>query len=206
MSRQGDKGPADLTSRGAATRARIVEAAADLVQCQGAAGTSVDEVLAAAKVSKSQLYHYFVDKDALILAVVERQAERVLVGSEPLLAGLADVAGLRAWRDAVVAANGRTLAAGGCPLGSLVGELAEQSRFRAALAAGFARWTDYFILGLERMQASGRLRPEADPKRLATGIMVALQGGLLLAQTQRDIAPLAIALEMALDRVEAFAV
>jgi hypothetical protein len=104
-----------------------------------------------------------------------------------------------------VAANGETLAAGGCPLGSLVGELAEQSRFRAALAAGFARWTEYFVRGLERMQAAGRLRPEADPQRLATGLMVALQGGLLLAQTQRDITPLAIALEMATARVELFA-
>jgi AcrR family transcriptional regulator len=205
MSTHSDKGSAELTRRGAATRARIVDAAAELVQCQGAAGTSVDEVLAAAKVSKSQLYHYFADKDALILAVVERQAERVLAGSEPLLAGLDDMAGLRDWRDRVVAANGETLAAGGCPLGSLVGELAEQSRFRAALAAGFARWTEYFVRGLERMQAAGRLRPDADPQRLATGLMVALQGGLLLAQTQRDIAPLAIALEMATARVESFA-
>jgi AcrR family transcriptional regulator len=155
-------------------------------------------------VSKSQLYHYFTDKDALILAVVERQAERVLAGNEPLLVGLRDIAGLRYWRDQIVAANGETEAGGGCPLGSLVGELAEQPRARAALAAGFARWKGYFVDGFRRMRASGSLREDADPEKLGGAVLAALQGGLLLAQTERSIDPLKVALDMAVDHVETF--
>jgi len=48
-----------LTARGAATRSRIVEAAADLTYAHGVDRRSLDEVIAASGVSKSQLYHYF---------------------------------------------------------------------------------------------------------------------------------------------------
>jgi len=77
---------AQLTARGAATRARIVEAAADLVYERGVAATSLDDIMAASRTSKSQLYHYFADKDALICAVIVRQTERVLDGQDPTCA------------------------------------------------------------------------------------------------------------------------
>src|SRR5271154_2775552 len=87
------------TARGMATRARIVDAAANLMRARGVSNTSLDAVLAASNASKSQLYHYFADKDGLVLAVVERQAERVLAAQEALLRDLTSLAGLRRWRD-----------------------------------------------------------------------------------------------------------
>jgi hypothetical protein len=55
------------------------------------------------------------------------------------------------------------------------------------------------------MQEAGELRPDADPGVLATGLMAALQGGLLLAQAERSADSLEIALDMALDRIRAHA-
>ena len=55
------------------------------------------------------------------------------------------------------------------------------------------------------MKDIGALRPEADVTTLTTGIMAALQGGYLLAQTARDIAPVKIALDMALAHVRTYA-
>ena len=60
-----------LTPKGERTRARIVEAAARLIHQRGVAGTTLDDVKAAAEVSGSQLYHYFPDKDDLVQAVIE---------------------------------------------------------------------------------------------------------------------------------------
>src|SRR5271154_7540737 len=74
-----------LTPRGAATRARIVEAAAQLVGDRGVAGTSLDDIMAASQTSKSQLYHYFADKDALICAVVQQRAAAVIGFQESCL-------------------------------------------------------------------------------------------------------------------------
>ena len=62
-----------LTKRGAATRARIVEGAAELMYERGVAGTSLDDIMAATGTSKSQLYHYFDGKDALVLDVIRSQ-------------------------------------------------------------------------------------------------------------------------------------
>ena len=94
----------------------------------------------------------------------------------------------------------------GCELGSLAGELADRNEeARVALAGHFAAWEELLATGLERMRAGGVLRPEADPARLATAIIAALQGGCLLAQTARDTTSMEIALDMALDHVRACA-
>ena len=111
-----------LTPRGAATRARIVEAAAQLVGDRGVAGTSLDDIMAASQTSKSQLYHYFADKDALVCAVVEAQAGRVIGFQESCLKNVRSLADLRKWRDAVVKSNRARRGVGGCPIGSLASE------------------------------------------------------------------------------------
>jgi hypothetical protein len=51
------------------------------------------------------------------------------------------------------------------------------------------------------MQNEGELSADADPEALATALMAALQGGLLLSQTARGAQPLELAMDMALDHV-----
>jgi hypothetical protein len=72
---------------------------------------------------------------------------------------------------------------------------------RETLAATFQRWQQLLADGLRRMQDSGKLSPDADADTLATGLIAALQGGYLLAQTARDVRPMEVALDMALDHV-----
>ena len=191
------------SARGAVTRARIVQAAADLVRAHGVANTSIDAVLAASGTSKSQLYHYFVDKDDLVLAVIRRQTECVLAAHESHLRKLRSVRGLRRWRDAVVEQSRRDNCAGGCPLGSLVSELAESSRPRAQLAESFARWESYLVAGFTAICTRTQCNPRVDLTDLAIAVLAALQGGLLLAQTTRSTRPLEVALDMAIDHVAA---
>src|SRR5689334_13664134 len=90
-----------LTKRGAATRARIIEGAADLMYERGVAGTSLDDIMAATGTSKSQLYHYFADKDALVLDVIRSQLARTIAGQEVPLRELGSWAGLVRWCDHV---------------------------------------------------------------------------------------------------------
>lgn len=183
-----------LTRKGVETRARIVDAAAELIFRQGVAGTTVEEVRDGAHVSNSQLYHYFEDKPALVRAVIERQAERAISTQEQF--DLSSLDGLREWRDFVVAHNRDGSGHGGCPIGSLGPQLAEtEPEARVALAAAFKRWEASITAGLLRMHALGRLAPEADPRQLALATLAALEGGLLLAQIQRDSEPLAAALD-----------
>ena len=67
-----------LTPRGARTRARIVEEAAALIHERGVAGTTLEDVKVAAEVSGSQMYHFFPDKNELVQAVIDYQAETIV--------------------------------------------------------------------------------------------------------------------------------
>ena len=189
-----------LTPKGEQTRARIIAAAARLIYERGVAGTTLDDVRTAAGVGGSQLYHYFADKDELVQAVIGYQAE--LIASNQQQADLGTLGGLRAWRDMVIAEARITDGAGGCPLGSLGSQLAESDpRARALVAAGFGQWSAAIGDGLRALHAAGQLPPGIDPDDLAVTLLAALQGGLLLAQVERNTRPL----ETALDTIIALA-
>lgn len=180
----------------------MVEAAAKLVAARGVAGTTLDDVMEASKTSKSQIYHYFADKEALMCAVVKAQSDRVLGFQATCLSGIESVEDLRQWRNQIVKLNRATRGVGGCPIGSLASALADRSEAaRELLAGSFRRWEAQLAAGLEAMQNRGTLSPRAQPADLATAIVSALQGGLLLAQTTRSTRPLELALDMALDHV-----
>jgi len=192
-----------LTPKGAATRARILAAAARLVAASGAHRMSLDEVMEQSGVGKSQLYHYFADKDALIREVIAFQTERVLAAQNPFIENLNSMEALHRWRDALLQINRQTNAIGGCPIGSLASELADRSEIeRLLLVASFERWAAFIVDGLKQMQARGELDPHADPLKLATATLCAIQGGLLMAKTMRLTAPLETALDMAMEHIE----
>jgi TetR/AcrR family transcriptional repressor of nem operon len=192
-----------LTRKGQATRERIVEAAAQLMFERGVAGTSTEEVQAAAQVSASQLYHYFADKRSLVRAVIAHLTEAVLGAQQPLLGRLDSIEALQAWRDVLVGMQLGRGCQGGCPIGSLASELSElDPDARADLVAGFARWEGAIRDGLRAMRARGELGRDADPDHLALATLAAVQGGLLLTQLRRDTAPLEAALDTMIDRIE----
>src|ERR1700744_3973761 len=117
---------ARLTSRGAATRHRLVAGAALLMREHGAAERTLDQVLQATSTSKSQLFHYFPDGRAgLLLAVTDYEAEQVLEAQRPYLDDLSTVESWKAWRDAVVDHSARL--GQRCPMGALTSELGHSS-------------------------------------------------------------------------------
>ena len=196
-----------LTRKGTQTRQKIVAAAAGLILEQGVAGTTLEEVRAAAGVSSSQIYHYFADKEALVRAVVDYRAQTVVGEThEPMLAAIEGIDGLRAWRDTIVSLQEGAGCQGGCPLGSLGSELAELDHVaRPDVAAGFSRWEAAIRACLQGMRDRGQLVPAADPGQLATAMLAALEGGPLLAQIERNTRPLAAALDVMITLTESLA-
>jgi TetR/AcrR family transcriptional repressor of nem operon len=190
-----------LTRKGRETRSRIVAAAAQLMYERGVTEATLEEVRAAAGVSGSQIYHYFADKQELLLAVIAYQTEAVVELQRPHLGRMDTVAGLRDWRDMLVEYQRRLQCRGGCPLGSIASEVAENDpQARLAAATAFLHWEGIIRDGLHAMHARGELA--ADPDDLALAILAALQGGLLLTQVQRQIRPLEVALDTMIDHVQ----
>ncbi|MEV4422353.1 TetR family transcriptional regulator [Patulibacter sp. NPDC049589] len=188
-----------LTPKGAATRDRIVQTAADLVLARGVGGTSLDDIRAGTATSKSQLFHYFPGgKGELVGALATLQAGRVLEAQRPWIDALDTWESWEGWRAGLLA-HYDGLPHRGCPIGSLVQELSGTDPALAGVAtAHMDEWLGRLGAGVVRMREAGHLRTDADPEALTLAIFAALQGGLMLNQALDSGAPLAAALDGAL--------
>jgi AcrR family transcriptional regulator len=201
----GAREPHKLTDKGQATRARILEQAADLIYTKGVHATNNEKLRRAAGVSGSQLNHYFPTKESLVLAVIAWQAGRVLAFHRgERFACFDNLNAFREWADYYIAYERAYQE--GCSLGSLASEIIKTDLdVHEELAGAFDQWRAIFRDGLQRMQRVSRLSADADPTRLANLLLSAFQGGMLLAQVARDITPLKDALQTAIDYVQTFA-
>lgn len=194
-----------LTEKGQATRARILEQAAELINTKGVAATNNEQLRRVTGISGSQLNHYFPTKESLVMAVIEWQTEQVMrfYGSEQF-AGFDTIEALRSWVDYYV--THESAYRDGCTLGSLASQIIKSDlQVHDELARAFDQWRNIFRDGLRRMQSLGRLSATADPTQLADLLLSAFQGGMLLTQVQRDVTPLKNALHAAIDHVQTFA-
>jgi AcrR family transcriptional regulator len=194
-----------LTTKGLATRARILQHAAELIYAKGVQATNNEVLRGAAGVSGSQLTHYFPTKESLVLGVIDWQADDILAfHRSERFAGFDSVDAFQDWADFYVL-SGRPFQ-DGCSLGSLASEMVKTDLdIHNQLARAFEQWRDIFRDGLERMQRLGRIDASADPVRLAHMFVAAYQGGMLLAQIARDITPLRDSLYAAVDHLRTFA-
>ncbi|MEV4349471.1 TetR family transcriptional regulator [Actinoplanes sp. NPDC049596] len=192
-----------LTRKGQATRERILKAAAELIARRGVAGTSTEDVRKAAGIGGSQLYHYFDSKQALIRAVITRQA---LIPGRPMMGALDSFDALRAWADAAIEHQELNGGRGDCTLPSLAGELnPADDETREDLCNAFLRWRSLLYEGLRAMRDRGDLQPTADLDELSMVLLTALQGGSQLSQTLRTAEPMRASMNAALAYVHAFA-
>ena len=93
-----------VSSKGQATRARIVGVATGLFAQAGYEATSIETVLAQSGVSRGALYHHFEDKQALFVAVLEAIEASIAQATVVASRGIADpvealLAGCNAWLD-----------------------------------------------------------------------------------------------------------
>jgi AcrR family transcriptional regulator len=88
----------------ASTRRALIEVATELFTDRGYAGTSLDEIVAGARVTKGALYHHFTGKQALFESVFEKVEERAARDIQAAVRGHRDpgekaLGGLRAFLE-----------------------------------------------------------------------------------------------------------
>lgn len=155
-------------------RARLVEAAAELVHADGYHRTSLARIAERAEVPLGNVYYYFPTKAAIVDAVLERLSDGQAtlrrrwerhVDPRERLAAFA----MMPKRDR------RVLARSGCPMGSLGTELGKGGGPTAAGVGGLlAGWLDWLEA---QFAAIGRPDPAGDARHL----LAALQGASLLS-------------------------
>jgi AcrR family transcriptional regulator len=188
-----------LTAKGAATRQRIVEAAAALIRERGVAATGLDDIGAATATSKGQLFHYFPGgKVDLLYAVAVHEAEQVIADQQPYLGDLTSWRKWEAWRLRVIekyAAQGDR-----CPLSALTSQLGKATPATAEIVSNlFDTWCEYLAAGVQALKDAGELDPSTDVEATAIAVLAAVQGGVVMLLATNRISYLTIALDEALD-------
>ncbi|WP_410791435.1 TetR/AcrR family transcriptional regulator [Kribbella sp. C-35] len=191
-----------LTAKGAATRDRIVAAAAAEIRERGISAVKLDDIGRRSRTGKSQLFHYFPDgKEQLLLAVAEREAEQVLEDQEPHLGQLTSWDAWHDWRDAVVEKYRRQGVH--CPLGVLITEIGRHTPAAQAVTAQLlAQWQRRLELGIEEMKAAGEIRATVDPARASAALIAAIQGGVAILMSSGTSTHLEYALDLCLDYLQ----
>ncbi|NQX35536.1 TetR/AcrR family transcriptional regulator [Herbiconiux sp. VKM Ac-2851] len=190
---------AKITERGRRTRQRIIEATGEQILASGIGGTTLDDVRAATLTSKSQLFHYFRGgKTELVSEVAQWEGRQLLEAQEPHIHDLGSWESWERWRSALVEyyiSRGRWA----CPIGSLATQAAmSDPELEQTIADAMRAWRDALGAGVERMRVAGLVDASTDPGRVATSILAAIQGGLVLSQPERSAWPLEVALDGAL--------
>ena len=193
-----------LTKKGIATRQRIIEAAATEIHERGVGNVTLDDICRRSATGKSQLFHYFPDgREELLLAVAQREADRVLEDQEPYLSQLTSWPAWRQWRDAVVERYRRQGV--NCPLGALITEIDRRTPAAQEVTRQlFEQWQRQVEIGIRQMQANGNISVELDASQAASAVIAAIQGGVVILMTTGSARHLEAALDFCLDHLRGF--
>ncbi|MDX3659292.1 TetR/AcrR family transcriptional regulator [Streptomyces sp. ID05-26A] len=190
-----------LTTKGRATRQRIIEGAAAYLRSDEPAGVTLDDIRAITGTSKSQIFHYFPDgKEELFLAVARHEADRVLDDQQPHLGALTSWAAWERWRDSVVAryrAQGRH-----CPLGTLMGQVGGTPGAQEVITALLNQWQAHVRKGIADMQAAGLVREGLDPDRVSAAFIAGVQGGVLVLLNTGSVTHLEAVLDTLIEHLK----
>jgi AcrR family transcriptional regulator len=170
-------------------RERMVRSAAQLIRRQGVSGTGIREIVIEADAPRGSLQHYFpggkeeIVSDALLWSG-EVAARRVHRGLEELtsrtpsalLASIVDT-----WRRELTKEH----FSGGCPLVAAAADTAATSKpLRKVLRRAFDGWLEPLSKGLVELGV-----PVERSEDLATLVIAALEGAIVLARVRRDLTP-----------------
>ncbi len=171
------------------TRRRLLDAALRVFREKGFVATSVDDLCAAAGVSKGAFFHHFADKEAAALAAAEYfSAGAMQLFAEAPHTALADprdrLLGYVALRRAMLDGELPDVT---CLFGALVQEVYEtHPAIRDACALGIASHAGTLVADITA--AKDRHAPAADwePESLALHIQAVIQGAFVLAKAAGD--------------------
>ena len=184
-----------MAQKGEATRQRIVEAAANLMQAQGFHATGLSQIIQESGAPKGSLYFHFPEgKEAIAVAAMEASGRQTTALLDQLLAASPTLADALTplWHFFMTALADSGFRKG-CPIATLTLEAAgEFPAIQACSEAIYGQWQDRIVA---RLQAEGVSAPEAAQK--ANALLALLEGALILARARRSLTPLEMALASA---------
>lgn len=184
-----------MAEKGEQTRERILATAEPMILRQGFAGTSLDDILKATKLTKGAFFHHFKGKDDLARALVERYArndyelfarfaaEAEAAADDPLRQTMLF---LRSFEDFI---EGLAEPVGGCVFAAYTYEsLQFDPAIHAFIAHSLRRWTALYEKKFEAVLAHYKPARLVTARDLADMVVALIEGGFILSRSYNDAA------------------
>jgi len=178
--------------KGEATKQEVIRRSAPIFNQRGFAGSSLADVMQATGLHKGGIYNHFESKEQLALeafdfaaGLMHRRWERAIEGIDSaqgqLVAMIADFSGMFP----------RPEVEGGCPLLNTAIESDDANEpLRDRVRQAFSDWRGWIADIVRRGQQCGEFRGDKDAEGVATLLISALEGAMMLSQLYKDPAPL----------------
>lgn len=178
------------TSERPNARSKLIDAAHALVRRKGYSATSVDEICAAAGVTKGAFFHHFASKEALAVAAAEQWTAR----ADELIFILPDWTRLEDPLDRLLAhIDFRAAMMDGpaedftCYVGTMVQEsFASSDTLRRASDASISAYCERLAVDIEAAIARYGIRDGVSAMSLSYHIQAVLQGAFIIAKAKNS--------------------
>ncbi len=169
---------------------KIIKTAEQLMWAEGYEGASLNDLIAEAGISKGGLFHYYPNKMAITLEVLEKYCnEQVLWPLENHLMktneGMPIKVALMNWLEEAYGAYANSGFTRGCMLGNFALEVADKDEeLRGVVKDMFLAWENMFVTYFRAPAQDGKLVME--PRQLARLLLSMYQGVTMTAKVHKD--------------------
>jgi len=175
---------------GMKSREKILLKAAELIHTKGYNHTSIQDILHAASVKKSNFYYHFESKEQLayeILAKRMQQFYSFIIGPSLHGEGLDPLQRVHALLDRLLELGKSPAGELGCPFGNLAQELSTvHEPLRLSLSAMFQTLSEAVEQCFDEGKEAGIFDPSLPSRQLADFAIAQIQGAFLLRKTHKD--------------------
>jgi TetR/AcrR family transcriptional repressor of nem operon len=169
------------------TQANILEKAERMLWMRGYEGTSLNDLVEKAGVSKGAFFHYYPNKQAISKTVIDKYAREILFGTvEKNLSGVDDVKQeLLNWVQEIFTTYKQWDFKGGCLMGNLALELSDQNdAAREDIKGHFIALENLLTSHLKKLADEKRLNME--PRQFARLLIASIQGVTMMTKVHKD--------------------
>lgn len=172
------------------SREKILAKAAELIHARGFNHTSIQDILEAASVKKSNFYYHFESKEQLgfeVLALRMRQFYKMAIAPALVEGDAEPLARIHAFLDRLAALGMSEIGERGCPFGNLAQEIsAIHEPLRESLSGFFKACAEALEACIEQGKKTGAFRSETPSREIAEFVLGQIQGAFLLRKTHKD--------------------
>jgi AcrR family transcriptional regulator len=172
------------------TRLRILDAAVAMIEAGGETSVRLREVAAAAGLAEPSLYHYFPNREALVVAAhAHRFRVNLTVTVDPFIEAMSGCTSREHFEELVLLVYDRSFAQGRDEVratrAEIIGHAARRPALREEVTSAMRTALEPTIEILERAQANGWMRPDISARAFAYWNLANITG-LIFTELQGD--------------------